>query len=176
MVQKGSECESLPIRQLRTKLRTPVCPPPARPELPKTARSSGPLWPKMWISLSSTFTRSTKDAITALLGQPAEVWAFKPQGGDSITFGNTVFKLRQVTHCTYWTSHTTGYNDNTVPLLTLEPPLGADRKTCEDIVCQLRNLLTVLFLEDFSFEAKVYASKAHGSSTLAWALGNRGRR
>jgi ApeA N-terminal domain 1 len=109
------------------------------------------------------------------LGQPEEVWAFKPHRGEPITFGKTGFKFRQAVRCAHGMSHTKGYNYNTVSLLTLEPPPNTDRQTCEDIVHQFRDLLTVLSFEDFEFEAETYASEAHGNSTLLWAIGDRGK-
>ncbi len=110
------------------------------------------------------------------LGQPEEVWAFKRYRGDPITFGKSGFKLRQVTRCSHGMSHTTGYEYTTVASLSLEPPPNADRRACEDIVYQLKNLLTVLSFEDFTFEVETYASEAHGTATLLWALGERGKK
>jgi hypothetical protein len=107
------------------------------------------------------------------LGQPEEVWAFKPHRGEPITFGKTGFKLRQVVRCVHSMSHTDGHNYKTITSLTLEPPPETSRQTCEDVVSQLGNLLAVLSFEDFSFEAESYIYNK-GSSTLAWALGGRG--
>lgn len=110
------------------------------------------------------------------LGEPEEVWAFKPHRGDPITFGKTGFKLRQVTRCFHGMSHTTGYEYTTIASLRLEPPPDTDRRTCEGIIYQLKNLLTVLSFEDFTFEVETYASEAHGTATLLWALGERGKK
>lgn len=109
------------------------------------------------------------------LGEPEEVWAFKPHRGDPIKFGKTGFKLRQATRCSHGMSHTTGYEYTTIASLSLEPPPDADRRACEDIVYQLRNLLTVLSFEDFAFEVETYAWDELGSATLLWALGERGK-
>ena len=109
------------------------------------------------------------------LGQPEEVWAFKPHRGDLITFGKTGFKLRQVTRCSHGMSHATGYEYTTVASLSLEPPPDAARRVCEDIVYQLKTQLTVLSFEDFTFEVEAYASEAYGTATILWELGERGK-
>jgi hypothetical protein len=109
------------------------------------------------------------------LGQPEEVWAFKPHRSDPITLGKTGFKLRLVTRCSSGMSHTTGYTYRTIASLSLEPPPDTDRQACEDIVHQLENLLTILSFEDFTFEVEAYASEQYGTATLLWALGERGK-
>jgi len=109
-----------------------------------------------------------------VLGNPEELWSFKSDRIEPIRLGKTGFKLCRATTVSRGFSATTGHSYNSASLLTLEPPPDTDRETCEDIVYQLQNLLTVLSFEDFAFEARTFNSETHGPSTLAWELGNCG--
>ena len=109
------------------------------------------------------------------LGDPREVWAFRDESDGAIQLGTSGFQLRLSSQVSGGMSHTRGYSQTTMVILSLQPETGvATSQAADDVIYRLENLLSTLGMGDFGFEVRSYLTDKSGRATRAWQLGNRG--